>query len=145
MIKQIITGVVLLLFVSCQDSDLSPGEVDSGTFLPGTWILFQQSYSPGGGMVVETVDPEPAQTITFMANHRVQITIDRLSAYAYYRVFDDPVTKGKALALFIHDPGNHVDLESSNHSYMMWFEGDTLNLGYRWCIEGCLLELKKVD
>jgi hypothetical protein len=143
--KHLIKAVILILLIACDDGRLSTGE-NNGDGLNGKWLLFERGYSPGLGYIVDPVDPQPPQTLNFLANRKVSSTIQELKEFSHYRIFDDAHQGGKIVAFYSNDPGETATVESSAAAYNVT-QGDdqTLRLDFRFCFEGCHIALRKLE
>jgi hypothetical protein len=144
MLKTILSLFFLtMLLISCEEKT---GEMNTaeqiGNLAGSTWRLYEHGYSPGSGYVTEPVAEHPSQQITFIDDRSVNITVEGLEQYRYYRIVSDS-TQGKIFALF----QTEMELNSSEpfrHSYNMQLTDRNLKLSFRYCIEGCHMAFKLV-
>ena len=147
MSKNVSIILLTLLIVTSFNSCLDPGaqlEGEHVNFL-GTWLEFEYGYYPGGGYIVEPVDPDPAFTMTFSKSLKFSTNIDGLENYKHYRLIDDTANDQLILALFEKNPtSSDLALNKLKHSYNVTLEGDEIKLYYRFCFEGCHIGLRKI-
>lgn len=127
---------LLMIFIgSCTERDCCGIDESGDDLLIGTWSLYERGYSPGAGYIVE--DVPPGQTITFESDGVMTSNIQDLSDFHFY-LFQNGV-----ISFFKNDPGSSPDPNTFTTSYDVTFDGDTIKLTYRYCIEGCHLGLRK--
>ena len=128
----------ILFSSSCQEGNTERMccDLPEGSSIEGTWLLFEQGYSPGGGYFINEVPAEPAQTITFGPGNRMTSTV---SGWEQYVSFD--LSNGTTVNSFVirfHKlpfAGENRTLESH-----VSFEegGNKMRLSSpMMCIEGC--------
>lgn len=143
MTKLFKTGVALfaLLMVgvmsSCDEKDCCAFGEDEG--LTGTWLLYERGYSPGAGYITEPVSASPAQTLTFQDNGEMTSSINGSDEYEFYFI------QGNVIAFYKVYPGPSPDPSTFTTSFNLSRVGHNLKLQYRFCIEGCHMELRKID
>lgn len=143
-VTQVIVLMLGVLF-SCEEKDccvLGEGEAN---VLTGTWLLVERGYSPGAGYVIEPVSPSPAQTLTFKSNGQMTSTLEGMSDYKFYFIEDNPEPEQRIVAFYKRFPGGSPGPSTFTMSYHFSFEGNNLKLYFRYCIEGCHLELRKTE
>lgn len=141
--KFLIFTASILILLAC-DNELPDDECceryKDGS-LTGTWLLYEQGYSPGSGYITVDIPATPAQTIQF-SDGQVTSTIDGFEEISYYKVLTDTVYNTQYVALYKSDP----NLEENPYStYSFDLSDSTLKLYYRWCVEGCHMGLRRLD
>jgi hypothetical protein len=146
MMRTLFFLIVLPFFVlSCENKDCCTFPGESATELHGTWLLYERGYSPGAGYITEAVSAEPAQTITFQRDGKINTNFEGWKDYTFYRVLHDDQTGDDVLALFKEEPHGELDVRQLEHSYSISYDDDgNLRLAFRWCIEGCHLGFKRI-
>jgi hypothetical protein len=135
---------IFFLVVSCEDKPIGEDPANTNSIL-GTWLLYENGYSPGGDYIVETIEPELNQTITFRSFHKMTVTIPWLKDFSYYAVLRDDDHQDLVLAFYEHNPGPSPKLSNSNHKYTLVREDGDIKLYFRFCNEGCHLALSRVE
>jgi len=137
-----IAFLVVCLSLSCEegkDCCVPPPGIEGQ--ITGSWLLFERGYSPGSGYITEPVSENPAQTLTFRSNGQLISTVSGQEDFKYYFVDVDQ----KVVAFYKQDPGPTPDPSTYTTSYDFSFEEYNLRLNFRYCIEGCHMELRKVN
>jgi hypothetical protein len=123
---------LLLLFWGCAGPQTNPEPtIPTAKNLTGTWRFYEEGYSPGAGYIVNPIPATPPQTLTFLADGRLQKQGDRLTgsfAAPYYRV--DSTATGRRV-YFLNSPQ-----ATATNSMLIQIRGDTLRLSPQ-CFEGC--------
>ena len=147
--KVILLTLGAFLAFSCQDDAISVAEVideELDHTIAGTWLHVEYGYSPGDKYHQVPVPTNPPKTITFKGDFTMSSAIMGMDIYKYYRLLEDPVANRQVIALFEEDPGNEpLDLASLTTTYFTHWQGNYLNLNYRWCFEGCHLKFKRIS
>jgi hypothetical protein len=137
----IIVAISIGLF-SCTEIDSNDSQI-----ITGSWLLYEQGYSPGAGYIVKSVSDSPPQVIVLNEDSTLTSTIEGWTDYKYYQVLKDTIGGNSRLilALFKLDPGSKPKkLEELDHSYNISFENGDLRLAYRFCMEGCHLAFREI-
>ena len=150
--KLFILGILILtaLSTSCQEDDPEIEcclPFDIATSLSGKWLVYERGYSPGDRYITEEVPATPAQNMTFEAENVFSSNITGLEVYAHFKIFEDPHAEGgMVLALFSElSDMQGADPNQLEHSYTLEeYSNGNIKMGFRFCIEGCHLALKKV-
>ena len=134
--------LMLIVFLSaCEDEFCC---IDPEGDIVDTWILFERGYSPGAGYIVEPISETPAQTMVIRSDGRFSSNIRDLGKYRHFVVLPDQ--DHQVLALFEKKPPKTLNLDELEHSYIIEFqENGTVNLYFRYCIEGCHLGLRRLS
>ncbi len=119
---------------------------DESSSMVGEWHVFEYGYSPGAGYIIEEVPEEPAQVLQFKSGNKFSSNYKQLVKFHYYLILDDG-SQGYILALYEELPEDteNIDTRDLEHSYSIVDKGDTLELWFRFCIEGCHIGLKRVE
>lgn len=137
----ILLGIILLGCV--KDDDLCCYIPETST-LDGTWLLYEEGYSPGFGYITKAVPASPSQNITFN-NDRVLSTVLGWERFKYYKILNDTLVNTPYIALYTDDPGVLPEAPPADvPTYSFDIESNILTLRFRWCYEGCHLAFKKV-
>lgn len=150
--KLFVLGILILtaLSTSCQEDEpviecCFP--FDDSIGLNGSWQVFERGYSPGDRYIIEDVPDTPAQIMNFGSENAFSSNITGLGDYSFFKILEDSYIEGGAvLALFseLADMQN-LDADNLEHSYTLeQYSDGSIKLGFRFCIEGCHLALKKV-
>lgn len=139
LLKQFVTLLMICMLFSCEQNDCCVNPEGGSNTLTGTWLLFERGYSPGGGYITEPVSANPAQTITFRNNGEMISTISGSDEYKFYFI------QGSIIAFYKEYPGSSPELATFTTSFDLSFVGDNIKLQYRYCIEGCHMQLRKID
>jgi hypothetical protein len=133
----------LIILSSCKDAVTEPVCcLPEGISIEGTWLLFEQGYSPGGGYIINEVPAEPAQTITFGPGNKMTSTV---AGWEQYVSFD--IANGATIHSFVlkfHKlPSSQ---ENATLESIVSFEGDgnEMRISNPMCIEGCHDGFKRI-
>lgn len=150
--KLFILGILILtaLSTSCQEDEPEIEcclPFDIATSLSGEWQVYERGYSPGDRYIIEEVPNTPEQNMSFETENVFSSNITGLEDYSYFKIFEDShIEEGMVLALFseLLDM-QEADPDQLEHSYTLEeYSNGNIKLGFRFCIEGCHLALKKV-
>lgn len=133
--------LLIILAASCQQS--SEESPSLSLQLQGTWLLYEQGYSPGAGYVTNPVPEEPPQIISFSGDQNFSSNLNGQQDYRFYTVTEDTVRNNVTLRLF----KSQDDLKANNtmQVFEMEFAGGNLTLRHLGCIEGCHWSFKRRD
>jgi hypothetical protein len=148
--KILILFFVASLALSCEyesiDAQQEGAEKELNHAISGTWLYVEYGYSPGGGYYIVPVPPDPPQTITFNGDFTMSSTQMEFEMYKYYRLLEDTDVDRPVIAFFKEDPGNEpLELAGLSPTWYIFWNGDDLNLNYRWCIEGCHMKFRRLS
>jgi hypothetical protein len=142
-ISMLATAIVLTA-CSCKEDKVEP-KLSNLEDLHGSWLLYEEGYSPGAGYITNPVPAEPAQYLTFSEGNAINSSIEHLKEYKHYRIIEEPVSKSNILIVYKTDPGNkEIDISELKDSFFIKFINGKLNLSNRMCIEGCHLAFKPI-
>ena len=138
---QLFCLLIILLVSACEDEFCC---INPEGDIVDTWILFERGFSPGSGYIVEPVSDNPAQTMVIRSDGRFSTNIQGLEKYRHFVILPDQ--DRQVLALFEGKPPKIPKLDKLEHSYIIEFqENGTVNLYFRYCIEGCHLGLRRLS
>jgi hypothetical protein len=140
--------VFFILIITSVISCNHPGD----SFVPdsemqGTWIMYEEGYSPGNGYVIKPVSQVPPLTMVFSDENQFSSTLQFLGDYKFYSVTKDPQSDTWALGLYKVGPDPQKDPDPSRLMYDVKFEGGRLKLNPTFpsvCIEGCHMGFKRL-
>jgi hypothetical protein len=131
-----------LILSACEDSGSIPlggAPID----LEGSWLLFEEGFSPGDHYIVRQVDPNPSQLVTFQSNGRVTSSLVNWQDVKSFKWSEDGGYK--VVTLYTATP-DEADPSDKGSAYTVKYDDDgNLILLFRFCIEGCHLKFRKVD
>lgn len=131
--------IICVSLAACEDEFCC---IDPESDIIDTWVLFERGYSPGAGYIVEPVDQTPEQIMQIRGDGSFFSNIDGLEKYRYFVIL--PEQEWEVLALFEKKPPKDPDIDKLDHSYIIEIqENGTVNLFFRFCIEGCHLGLRR--
>jgi hypothetical protein len=141
--KTYLVFLFLSIFASsCQESDFCC--IDPEVEMTDTWILYERGWSPGSGYNIDPVSADPPQTMEIRSDGRFSSNIAGLEEYRYFVILQDQDME--VLALFENKPPKNPDVGKLEHSYnILLQENGTVNLWFRYCIEGCHLGIRRVS
>jgi hypothetical protein len=114
--------------------------------IPGTWLYVEYGYSPGDVYNIVPVPADPPKTITFKGDLTMSSTDMGFEMYKYYRLLEDTVVDRQVIAFFEEDPGNGpLELAGLSPTWYTFWNGNHLNLNYRWCFEGCHMKFERIS
>ena len=119
-------ATLLFALINCSTNDLI--KPIHGEGLAGTWLFYEQGYSPGSGYIINKIPAKPQQTLTFTADRKVHAQGDGLN---YYQSFSRFTLDTLNTAVRIH-----YSPSETNYSEGIYLKNDTLRL-YQSCVEGC--------
>ena len=144
--------IVFLFFVaslafSCQDEATRVAlDEEVNQSVVGSWLYVEYGYSPGDKYHTVPVPADPPKTVTFESDFTMSSTNMELEKYKYYRLLEDTMVNRQVIAFFEQDPGNQaLDLASLSPTYFTHWQGNYLNLNFRWCIEGCHMKFERIS
>lgn len=134
---------------SCEYENISAEEVteEAGTqSIVGSWLLVETGYSIGGPIIKVPVPADPPKTITLDPDLTLSSVNAGFDGYKYYRILEDTAIDRQVIAFFQEDPGSGpLELAGLQPTYNIFWEGNYVNLNYRWCIEGCHMKFKRIS
>jgi hypothetical protein len=141
---------VASMTLSCEyesiDAQQEGAEKGLNHSISGTWLYVEYGLSPGGGYYIVPVPADPPQTITFNGDFTMSSTNMEFEKFKYYRLLKDSDVDRHVIAFFEEDPGNEpLELAGVSPAWNMFWNGNHLNLNYRWCIEGCHMKFKRIS
>src|SRR5688572_29114233 len=104
--KKHIQAILILLMIilfGCVENDDLCCSIPETSKLAGTWLLYEQGYSPGVGYITEPVPPNPARTVTF-DDDRVSSTVLGWERFKYYKILNDTAVNTPYIALYADNP-----------------------------------------
>lgn len=124
---------LLFTLINCRSTYSVNSELRDS--LAGTWLFYEQGYSPGAGYIINKIPAKPEQTLTLTANGRIQAKGDGLKYYQSFNSFRTD-TLNQVTRIY-YSPS------TTNYSETIRLSGDTLRL-YQSCIEGCHLGFLRI-
>ena len=147
--KMLTLLLVVSLALSCEYETIGVTEGVTGEIndsILGTWLHVEYGLSPGGGYYIFPVPADPPQTITFKGDFTMSSTNMGFEMYKYYRLLEDTDADRQVIAFLKKNPGNEpLELAGLSPTYYTFWNGNHLNLNYRWCIEGCHMKFKRIS
>lgn len=142
LMKRSVFLALLLFFSACENNHALPDADQSSDALAGTWLLFEQGYSPGSGYFVNQIPAHPALLIQFGEDLSFSSNLPGYDSFKYYRVHKE--NSDDVLTLYDKNPDGNVS-PAESRAYTMLLADNTLKLHFRWCIEGCHEAFRKVE
>ena len=145
MYKHSILIFFILIFLSCKESEDCCFPLEEQVDIIGEWQIYEEGYSPGFEYIVEDVPAFPPQLLNFKSDNVFWSNVEGLDEFSYYKVFEDPFSDGKIVALFDENPID-VDVTHLKYSYNLeQYLNGYIKLSFRFCFEGCHIGLRQVD
>lgn len=120
-----------------------PGSQNS---IHGSWILYEEGYSPGNGYIIKPVSENPPRTIFFSHEKQFTSTLQSLVDYKFYTIIKNTSSEKMELWLYKTEPDPLNEPDPSRKMYIFEFEDGNLKLYPAFpsmCIEGCHMGFKR--
>lgn len=135
-------SILLLLINGCNNDSPSPaGDTQQIT---GTWLLTETSYSIGGPLIKEPVAAMPPQLIAFKSDNTISSTLKGFNL-KFYKLTVDTTYQQKVVTFYDQDPTKMSDETGSSYGYFIDDSGRSMEMGFRWCTEGCGMSFNRIE
>jgi hypothetical protein len=141
--SNLLSVVLTFIAIACDGTSVA---LTGSRELEGSWLLYETGSSPGYGYIIEQVDADPPQKITFKLNGSFTSSVNGWENIRFYH-FSKDGHGDEIVSFFKTRPDDlHSTPRGDQKDYDVTFDNDgNLRLAFRYCYEGCHLKFRRAE